>query len=285
MHGSVMQRMHEGLPAFSGDFPPESFVATSYTQTKIAHRSTAADTDYVDRLITVSTEAGTGCCFCPHEDLHTDDLDALLHSDVRQAQATAPCVRIAALDAAWSVAPSRDPLYACEASGPPTQKARLRAALIAAEVAEAAGSPRGDGVPVSPVRALMVGAVGSVIHELRGRGMDVAVTELDETLIGREISGVRVTHGDRTIDLLESAQVALVTAMTMATETLDMILERAAEHRTKIVVYSETASNFAPRLLDYGACSVLTEAFPFYMFAGKTLMSVFRSAAEEDALR
>lgn len=266
---SVLKQVQEALCAHTAAAPESAFFATSYSLTTIAHRSTAQDIDYVDHLVAVATSSATGYSFCPHADRHTAELADLLHRDVRVPGELPTCIRVAAIDAAWATLPRSQAHFSCFASGPPDAKAKLRATLIAEEARRVVAD-------IASPRVLLVGAVGSIVSELRQRDMRVFITELDETLVGSQVAGTEIIHGANTVGLLGEVDVAVVTAMTLATETFDDILTAASEHNTRLVMYSESASNFAPQLLNHGIHATVVEHFPFYMFDGLTPMEVFR---------
>lgn len=266
---SVLGQVQEALRAQTAAVPESVFRATSYSVTTIAHRSTAQDINYVDHLVAVATSTTTGYSFCPHEDRHTAELADLLHRDVRVPSDLPACIRVAVTDAAWATLPRAQAHFSCLASGPPDAKAKLRATLIAEEVRRVAAG-------IASPRVLLVGAVGSIASELQQHHMPVFITELDETLVGSHVAGTEVVHGANTVGLLGQVDVGVITAMTLATETFDDILTAASEHNTRLVMYSESASNFAPQMLNYGIHAAIVEHFPFYMFDGLTPMAVFR---------
>jgi uncharacterized protein (DUF4213/DUF364 family) len=114
---------------------------------------------------------------------------------------------------------------------------------------------------------LNIGAVGEFVREAQDRGMTALVTDLDPQVIGKSLHGTIVQDAARNDELLRVADVALVTGMTLWTQTLHSLITRALELRKPIVLFAETAANIAPFLIGKGVAAVFSEPFPFYVIA------------------
>lgn len=64
--------------------------------------------------------------------------------------------------------------------------------------------------------------------------------------------------------------------MTLATDTLDQILEAAQENDTRVLVFAETGANLGEALCRLGVDTVVGEPFPFYIFHGTSQINVYR---------
>jgi hypothetical protein len=102
-------------------------------------------------------------------------------------------------------------------------------------------------------------------------------------MIGREIHGVKVEDGYRTNELVGSADLAIVTGMTIATDSLELILEAAHAGGTRLLVFAETGASFGEEYCrTLGVDTVVSEPFPFYIFQGTSIIEVFRREGTRD---
>jgi hypothetical protein len=185
-------------------------------------------------------------------------------------------LRIAALDALFGnlVGSPHDDF---SLNGSSADKALARAKIVCDEVFRIADSDFG-GKPV--VNVVNVGVVGDFIELLVSNSrLRVEATDFYDALVGKSIHGVRVKSGDpNTIRCIESADIALVTGMTLANETIDGIMYAARRHGTRVILFAETGSNFAEVYLNEGAAAVVAESFPFYLSGSDTCrVRVYRS--------
>jgi hypothetical protein len=121
-----------------------------------------------------------------------------------------------------------------------------------------------------------VGVVGNVIKMLSARGVRMTATDGDPTLVGSEIGGVEVHDQDRTVELVEESDVAVMTGMVISTDSMEDILEAARRGGTKLVMFCETGANLCEEYVKAGVDSAIAEYFPFYIFGGTTRIDVFR---------
>jgi hypothetical protein len=148
-------------------------------------------------------------------------------------------------------------------NGSPIHKARRRAELLV-QASETL-------VPSTTAKVLNVGAVASFVKALRAHGHQVTATDLDPAIVGRQIGGVTVESGDRTLELLSDADLAVVTGMTLANGSLDEIIGVARSSHTRVLLFAETGAYIAEhlcaaRIID----AVFSEPFPFYIFQGQS---------------
>jgi hypothetical protein len=214
-----------------------------------------------------------GTCYCMSEKLELE-MD-LMGEDARTAQPKSRCLKLALLDAAYSVFfdPSVKDFYI---EGTSAAKAIERADIVADEIIyQLPEKGKNGGKPA----VLDVGFVGNIVRRIKDRDVcDVYANDLDENLVNRSIHGVKVQHGlDYTLELVEKCDVALITGMTVATGTLGSILDVAKEADTKVVMFAETGAWFAQTYCDrFGVDAVISEPFPFYIFAGQSLIRIHR---------
>ena len=100
---------------------------------------------------------------------------------------------------------------------------------------------------------------------------------LTKKIVGREIfEDCYVYDGEKTLEIVAKSDLALITGMTLATNTADEIIKVARENNTKIVVFAETASNLGDFFIRAGVDSFISEPFPFYIYDGITNIKVKR---------
>jgi hypothetical protein len=201
----------------------------------------------------------------------TDIGREMIGKDARDIIASKSEIGVAVMDSILAGLP-RTPHSVYTVTGSPLQKAKERAGIIVDE-AVALTKPRAGCRP----KAVNVGVVGMVIDGLVTAGYQVAATDLDPEVVGREFSGVRVEHGDVTCERVAEADLAIVTGMTMATNTLEDIVEAAKAGGTRLVMFAETGANLAEEYCrSAGLDTVAAETFPFYIFQGTSTIEVFR---------
>ena len=239
---------------------------TSAYVAEMTFSPTESDAIYHDRMVVVSTDDGTGVCGCPHRDIDLDVpsfMDAVDKFDSNSHS----CLQIALVDAIMT-RNCPTPTGRAIIDGPIPSKAVRRASLIVDSVTRLCRAGQG--------RVVMVGAVGSVIQQLKDARLDLSVTEMDDRLIGSEVAGVLVMDGAQTTHLIEEADVAVVTGMTIATETLGSTLEASRNGNTPLVFYAQTGSNILSTVEFPMPTTILQESFPPYMWPGRSCVSIFR---------
>jgi len=214
---------------------------------------------------------GQGCCYCTGDDERGREL---VGRDAREIIRDKTCISIAVLDALYGSIP-RHPAVVHQLSGNPIEKTAGRTAVI---VAEAKRLVALTGKPCP--RVVNVGVVGNVIRELKGCGYHVLATDLERDLVGSTVHGIPVENGTRTFDYVRDSDLAIVTGMTIATDSLELIVEEARRSGTRLLVFAETGANFGEEYCrTVGIDTVVSEPFPFYIFQGVSTIEVYRRTA------
>ncbi len=218
----------------------------------------------------IAMTRGQGCCYCTGDDPRGREL---VGSDARDLMASRTCISIAALDSLYASV-SRSPAAVHELRGNSIEKTKLRTGILVAETERLLGQfCRTDRKP----RVVNVGVVGNLVEELAARGCEVLATDLEPDMIGKVVSGVEVQDGTRTFDFVRDADLAVVTGMTIATDSLDIIISEAKQAGTKLLVFAETGANFGEEYCrTLGVDTVVSEPFPFYIFQGLSTIEVYR---------
>lgn len=250
----------------------EMFQLTSAFDIQAHFKPSVYDMPYSDRIRVVQTSAASGSCFCFG---NSKDIPlSILGLDARKVVVSDKCLEIAVLDAVFGALPSNKPSAIFWLRGLPSEKSEARTTLIIGEINRLLS--HFENLKRAPV-ITMVGAVGNVLRELRQIDKaQIYATDFDETLIGKRLGNVIVENGLKTKERLAESDIGLITAMTLASETLQDIIDVSRENKTKLVMFAETAAHIAPELINMGIDSIVAEEFPFYMFPGKTSVSIYR---------
>ena len=210
--------------------------------------------------------------------------EELLGRSVFECTSKQRSLRIAGLDAVFAstfLGGVPDESYQLE--GRNIEKAGRRAEIICEEVLsilESRPPKRG-----SVRRVVNVGVVGNILSVLsQQKGVETRGVDFYPGIVGGRIHGVTIEHasgsayGSRTLEIVRDSDVAVVTGMTLETNTLDQIVSSAIEGGTALVVFAETGAHFGREYCKMGIDAVISEPFPFYLSCGGiTRMNVYRS--------
>ena len=236
------------------------------------YKPSDAERKFIYQIVVAQTLA-QGACYYAGPRIQPDHLISLVGTSYSCEQQTPAPVDIALLD---SVANSvRQSTYIeLYLSGPSSNKAVERARLIASEVNRLACT-----LPNSRrLKVCNVGVVSLLVRELIGEGFEVTATDMDTEIIGRTLfESTTVDASTETLRRVSESDIAVVTGMTLSTETLPQILEAAKLAGTHLIMFCETGAGCASFLIDQGVASVVSEPFPFYIYDGLTCIRVFRA--------
>jgi uncharacterized UPF0146 family protein len=257
--------LRERALAKTRDWPDDRFLVRGMWQVDLAFQPNAAERKFRYKFWIVQT-MGQGCCYCMGDD---DRGHELVGTDARDLVRDRTCITVAALDSLYASIP-RQPAVTHELRGNPVEKTDRRAAVIVEEAERLLAGRAGT-------KVVNVGVVGNVLRGLRDLGCDVYATDMEPGTVGTTMHGVEVEDGTRTFDRVAECDLAVVTGMTIATDSLGVIIDTAREHGTRLLVFAETGANFgAEYCASLGVDAVVSEPFPFYIFQGVTRIEVFR---------
>ncbi len=217
----------------------------------------------------IAQTIGQGCAYSPITEYKSEDLKNLIGKNyIELGDMNLDLgLEIAVLDAIFSTRCST-PDVEYELSGDSIQKAIGRAEIIAKEAMKLSEHKRPT--------IVNVGVVGNIIKQLLDLGAEVIGTDFDEEIIGQKLFGeAEIIHGSRTLEMVAQSDVAVVTGMTLATQTLDDIIKTARAHDTKLLIFAETGANLADFYMEAGIDTIVSEPFPFYIFQGKNVIRIF----------
>lgn len=247
--------------------PDEDFLVRGIWKVELAFRPNPAERTFRYTFWLAMTR-GQGCCYCTGDDPRGREL---VGSDARDLLGEKTCISIAVLDSLYASLP-RSPAATHELRGDSITKTAARTRIIAEEAQRLLGPACG-----TRPKVVNVGVVGNVIRDLVQLGCEVQASDMEPEMIGRDVHGIKVEDGYRTNELVRAADLAIVTGMTIATDSLELILEAAQAGGTKVLVFAETGANFgAEYCRAHGIDACVSEPFPFYIFQGVSSIEVFR---------
>lgn len=271
----ILQELRNLLITSSKGYDDELFVLHGLWNIDLFFQPNIEERLFKYHLLVSQTQK-QGCCYCAAK-VNSDDLAPFIGRDIRKIQSSNRAIEVALLDAGFSALPST-PHQDFLLTGTSFEKAMQRAEIVVNEVAYLANGMNLNHNP----RVLMIGVVGNIVKTMMDRGMEVYATDLDEGLIDHDISGVLVQNGrQNSVALISEVDVVLVTGMTLATNTLGLIIEDAKRYGKKVVVYAETGAWFGEAYCQhFGVDAVVSEPFPFYIFEGHTSILTYRAEQE-----
>jgi len=265
---TLLEQIAEAGRDRSRDYPDESFIIRGMWRTDLLFRPNPEERTFNYTYLLIQT-VGEGACYCAAVPALTEGF-ALLGKDCRKMNLDYRCFQVASVDAMYS-AFERRPDETKTMTGSSADKALWRSQIVVDEVLrQLALSGVDDGCVVN------VGVIGNIIKMLTAKGIEVTATDGDPTLVGSEIGGVPVFDQDRTVELVEKCDVAVMTGMLVSTDSMEDVLEAARRGGTKLVMFCETGANLCEEYVKAGVDSALAEYFPFYIFGGTTRIDVFR---------
>jgi len=247
--------------------PDEDFRVRGIWKVELAFKPNPAERTFYYTFWIAMTR-GQGVCYCTGDDPRGREL---VDSDARELVKEKTCISIAALDSLFASL-ARSPAAAYELKGDAIEKTRARTDIILAEAERLLA-----GVSGRCPRVVNVGVVGNVLRDLRVRGYEVCASDLERDIVGSTVHGIEVQDGTRTFDLIGQSDLAIVTGMTIATDSLELIVEEARKAGTKLLLFAETGANFGEEYCrTIGIDTVVSEPFPFYIFQGVSTIEVHR---------
>jgi hypothetical protein len=252
----------------SRDYPDASFMIRGLWRTDLLFRPNPAERTFRYTYLLVQTVA-EGACYCSTIPALEEGY-RLLGKDCREIDFKYRCFEVATVDAMFS-AFRKNPDETHELTGSSAEKAVWRSGIVVGEVLRLLER---DGI--EKARVVNVGVIGNIVRMLTDRGIEVVGTDEDPALVGSEIQGVSIYGEDRSAELVEECDVAIMTGMIISTDTMEEILAAARRGGTRLVMFCETGANLCEEYVRFGADSAVSELFPFYIFGGTTRIDVYR---------
>jgi hypothetical protein len=254
----------------SKGLPDEMFVVRGLWRCDLLFQPNPAERtfDYTYLLVQTVSE---GACYCSTIPALSEG-SYLLGQDARTAEFKYRCFEVATIDALFS-AFEKHPTESKTMTGTSKAKVPWRSGIVVDEAMRLL-----DPTAAGRAKVVNVGVIGNIVRMLVDRGVEVIGTDEDPTLVGTEIAGAPVYGEERTPELVEECDVAVMTGMIISTETMEDIFEAARRGGTKLVMFCETGANFCEEYIKLGAHAAIAEPYPFYIFGGTTRIDIYRKA-------
>ncbi len=252
----------------SRDYPDESFRVRGLWRTDLLFQPNPVERTFKYVYLLVQT-VGEGACYCSTIPSLEEGYYLLGH-DCREAEFKYRCFEVATVDAMYS-AFEKHPDESLTMTGTSAEKALWRSRIIVDEVMRQLELAGVDGGSV-----VNVGVIGNIMRMLSDRGIDVVGTDEDPLLAGAELKEMAIHGEDRTVELVERCDAAVMTGMIISTDTMEDILDAARRTGTKLIMFCETGANLCEEYVKLGVDSAVAEPFPFYIFGGTTRIDVYR---------
>jgi hypothetical protein len=128
----------------------------------------------------------------------------------------------------------------------------------------------------SKPHVVVIGAMAGTIRALIGRGFEVTATDMSPDVVGQNLGGVTVCEGTENRRLLEAADLAIITGMTLPNRTLPSIIETAKSSNTSTMMWAVTGRNFGHYYIQQGIDCVISDPLPFLMLPGPASTWIWR---------
>lgn len=218
----------------------------------------------------VAQTRGQGCSYSLQESYDVNYLHSLIGKDFLELQINDPALMVALLDSAYNPIESELKTSRKTMISDSEKKLHWRSKIIRDESYFLLGQ-------LKKKKVINVGVVGDIIQTFLKEDCFVCGTDFDESIIGKTLfDKAPIYPGEETLERIREADLAIVTGMTVTTETLDDIIQECKKHKTKLIVFAETGSNLGEFYVERGVDCYLGEKFPFYIFNGMSTIEVIK---------
>lgn len=222
------------------------------------------------KFLVLQTPFGQGCAYSTCSFYHMDKMVQLIGMDCLSSKIEDSALQVACMDALAHKLSYGYSSKIIEIDGKSEDKLHLRSSLIIDEAKRLLGRLSGK-------KVLNVGVVGDIIKTFIDEGCEVIGTDFDENIIGKTLFGqATIFDGHQTMPLLESVDLAVVTGMTLTTNTLDEIINICKLFSVKLIIFAETGANMGQYYVKRGVDVYIGEKYPFYIFDGKSILEITR---------
>ena len=143
------------------------------------------------------------------------------------------------------------------------EKHALRSRLFADE-ADAILRRKGlDAIKGSKPHVHVIGAMAGTISALINSGYEVTAADLSPDVVGRNLGGVTVGDGTENGRLIRTADLVVITGMTLPNRTLPALIEAAKINNTSTIMWAVTGRNFGEYYTEHGVDCVISDPSPF----------------------
>ena len=123
---------------------------------------------------------------------------------------------------------------------------------------------------------LVIGATSGILDALVARGVEVTATDMSPDVVGKNLGGVTVRDATENGSLIEAADLAIITGMTLPNRTLPGLIEAAKTHNTSTMIWAVTGKNLGHYYTEQGIDCVISDPAPFLQLPGPAAIGVWR---------
>ncbi len=222
------------------------------------------------KYIVVQTNIGQGCAYSENYNYDTKYLLSLVGEDCLSNRITDKALQVACID---SLADNNTSDFSTELfafNGKSIEKLRKRSELIINEAKKLLGD-------INNKKILNVGVVGDILKTFLENGCQVIGSDFDPEIIGKKLfDDIQIVSGEKTLELLKDVDLAVITGMTISTDTIDSIICECKKHGVCTIVFAETGANLGAFYVNKGIDCYIGERYPFYIFNGSSEFIVTR---------
>lgn len=218
-----------------------------------------------------------GIAFGPVATLPNSDRD-LLGKDTREILRDGRCRddidRVALVDLVMAhVTPAASRQVTVDKSV--RDKQVLRSQLFADEAVAVLRRKGSAAIKGAKPRVLVVGATAGIIGALVSRGFDVAATDMSGDVLSQDFSGVTIRSAAANAELVEIADLAIITGMTLPNRMLPALMAAAKNYNTSTMIWAITGRNFGHYYTEHGVDCVITDPSPFLLLPGPAKIGIW----------
>jgi hypothetical protein len=158
---------------------------------------------------------------------------------------------------------------------PVRDKQALRSRLFADEAEKVLRRKGSAALKGAIPKVIVIGATVGIINALVSRGFDVAATDMAEEILGQEYSGVCIQSDTANADLIEKADLAVITGMTLSNRTLPGLMVSAKTHNTSTMIWAITGRYFGHYYIEHGVDCVIVDPSPFFQLPGPAKLGIW----------
>ena len=227
------------------------------------------------RLYISQTPLGIGCSYSEVDSFDFNMLFRFLGEDAKLALKDKNidyAVKVSILDSMYGELFPMNKKYMRteEFKGDYSEKNKWRTEIVINEVVRLIGKSK----KLHRLKVLNIGVVSSFVNALKKQGYEVMGADFNKTVADDELGGVNIADGNKSSYMIQNSDLVIATGMTIATRTIDKIIEECKKHQVKLIIFAETGHNFASYYIKKGVDVYLREHFPFYSFTGNSTIDI-----------
>lgn len=221
-----------------------------------------------DNKFLISQTLGQGCAYSVNREYDGEYLRNIIGKDFCDVDINDTALMISLLDSIYGELYPMKPTKSFTFTGDSETKMHWRSSIIFDESINLMKDTQCK-------KVVNVGVVGNIIKQFSEREFQIVGTDFDTSIVGTKLFGNNIYSGNNTLDIVADSDLAIVTGMTISTNTIDEIIKCCNHNNTKLIIFAETGANLAQFYIEMGVDSYISELFPFYIFNGTSTINVY----------